>query len=232
LEQREVDKDIAVYVELRLSQRPDLNEEVRTATKQAIAEKAKGSFLYSRLVMDKVLGHFPHMIPDIQNLLRSLDWLPITLEDMYNGMLLDHSLRSRVSQELQLMILSWAILPTRPLRLVELAAILDSSNASGRQGKDTEAAVREACGPLLEILEDETVSVIHNSFTEFLADSSRAGRPAPSSVHPQFPVVTSQITHRTLAVTCLNYLTNDSLSGWEIKPKREDHYFYDGPNAA
>lgn len=38
----------------------------------------------------------------------------------------------------------------------------------GSSTKDNKAIVREACGPLLEILEDETVSVIHHSLTEFL----------------------------------------------------------------
>lgn len=226
LEQIKVDKDIAIYVDHRLSQHPDLKEDLCLAIKDAIGEKAKGSFLYSRLMMDELLiGHFPHMIPDIQYLKRSLDWLPITLEDMYNGMLLDHSLRSGVPQDLQLLILSWVTHSSRPLRLLELATILDSTNPSG-PGKDTKSVVREACGPLLEILEDETVSVIHHSFTEFLTDISREGRPAADNLHPQFPIIAYQPTHHALAATCIKYLSGGALSSWNITPHTDGKRHY------
>lgn len=228
LEESLVDKDIAVYVDHRLRNYPEYNEELKTAIRHSIGFKSKGSFLYSRLMMDELLvGHFPHMIPDIQYLQRSLEWLPVTLEDMYNGMLLDHSLRSGVSQELQLTILKWVTHSSRPLRLLELASMIDSLN--GSPAKDTKALVREACGPLLEILEDETISVIHHSFTEFLTDLSREGRPAPGGQNPQFPVIVSQSTQREMAITCLNYLTTGCLSRWEIKERSPDGSFYNPP---
>ena len=212
LGQQFVDKDITLYVDQRLNQRPDFDKELRRAVKDEIGGKSQGSFLYARLMMDELTSHFDQMIPDIKFIQRSLDWLPVTLEDMYNGMLLDHSLRSRVPQDLQVTILRWVTHSTRPLRLLELATMLDS--VSGEKGKDTKAVVRAACGPLLEILEDETVSVIHHSFTEFLTDSSREGRNAPGSVHPQFPVIDPQTTHRVLATTCLRYLASGCLSNW------------------
>src|SRR5690348_16573436 len=135
------------------------------------------------------------MVPDVKYLQRSLDWLPVTLEDMYNGMLLDHSLRSRVSQDLQLTILRWVTHSSRPLRLLEIAAMLDFLNDSSASVKDTKAIVRAACGPLLEILEDETVSVLRHSFTEFLTDESRIRRESTSGTHQQFPVVSGEETH-------------------------------------
>jgi ankyrin repeat protein len=230
LEQRMVDRDIAVYVDHRLNQHPEFNDELRKAVKDEIGNKSQGSFLYARLMMDELTSHFDHMIPDIKFIQRSLDWLPITLEDMYNGMLLDHSLRSRVPQNLQVTILRWVTHSSRPLRLLELATMLDSLNDE-KKGKDTKAVVRAACGPLLEILEDETVSVIHHSFTEFLIDSGREGRKAPGSVHPQFPVISPPTTHRILAATCLRYLTSGCLSNWEVKPRKEDDDFYSHPVA-
>lgn len=228
LEQRLVDKDIAVYVDYRLSQRADFNDELRSAVKEEIGNKSQGSFLYARLMMDELTSHFDQMVPEINSIHRSLDMLPVTLEDMYNGILLDHSLRSSVAQDLQVTILRWVTHSSRPLRLLELATMLDSLNDE-KKGKDTKAVVRAACGPLLEILEDETVSVIHHSFTEFLIDSSREGRKAPGSVHPQFPVIGLPTTHRILAVTCLRYLTSGCLSNWEVKPRKEDDDFYSHP---
>ena len=105
--------------------------------------------------------------------------------------------------------------------------MLDS--LTGEKGNDTKAVVRAACGPLLEILEDETVSVIHHSFTEFLTDSSRDKRQAPGSVHPQFPVIGLPTTHRILALTCLRYLTSGCLSGWEVVPRKKNSNFYNHP---
>lgn len=210
LEQLKVDEDIAVYVDFRLQQ-ASVDLELRPAVRKAIGERAQGSFLYARLMMDELLDHLKQMIPDVTYIQRSLTWLPLTLEDMYNGMLWDHSLRSNIPQNLQVTILSWVTHSSRPLRLLELATMIDSQ--SGKTGSDTKAAVRAACGPLLEILEDETVSVIHHSFTEFLIDAGRISRTAIADTHPQFPVIDPMATHGSLALTCLRYLSSGCLKG-------------------
>ncbi|KAH6664858.1 ankyrin repeat-containing domain protein [Halenospora varia] len=215
LEPAKVDRDISVYIGYRLISRTEVNDELRRAIKLAIGDRAQGSFLYARLMMDEILDHLKQMVPDVKYLQRSLDWLPVTLEDMYNGMLLDHSLRSRVSQDLQLTILRWVTHSSRPLRLLEIAAMLDFLNDSSANVKDTKAIVRAACGPLLEILEDETVSVIHHSFTEFLTDESRIRRESTSGTHQQFPVVSGEETHSSIAVTCLAYL-EFALKSWDV----------------
>jgi ankyrin repeat protein len=226
LEQWKVDEDIALYVQYRLKKTPQVNNDVRTSVKAAIGRKAQGSFLYARLMLDEFEDRLKQMVPEGQFIERSLSWLPATLEDMYNGMLLDHSLRSGVSQDLQLTILRWVTHSTRPLRLLELAAMLDSQNG---RGKDTKAVVRTACGPLLEILEDETVSVIHHSFTEFLIDQDRSARAVVDGAHPQFPVIDYIATHSSMAHTCLNYLTSGCLNDWEIKERSQNEAFYRPP---
>ncbi|KAH8653076.1 ankyrin repeat-containing domain protein [Tricladium varicosporioides] len=215
LEPAKVNRDISVYIGYRLINRMEVNDELRRAIKLAIGDRAQGSFLYARLMMDEILDHLKQMIPDVKYLRRSLDWLPVTLEDMYNGMLLDHSLRSRVSQDLQLIILRWVTHSSRPLRLLEIAAMLDFLNNSSANVKDTKSIVRVACGPLLEILEDETVSVIHHSFTEFLTDKSRIGRESTNATHQQFPVVSGEETHSSIAMTCLAYL-EFALKSWDV----------------
>ncbi|KAF4635790.1 hypothetical protein G7Y89_g2312 [Cudoniella acicularis] len=219
LEPIKVDRDISVYIGHRLNSRAEVNDELRHAIKQAIGARAQGSFLYARLMMDEILDHLKQMVPDVKYIQRSLDWLPVTLEDMYNGMLLDHSLRSRVSQDLQLTILQWVTHSTRPLRLLEIAAMLDFCNNSNSKVKDTKATVRAACGPLLEILEDETVSVIHHSFTEFLTDEARIEREPKEGTHRQFPVVNGGKTHGATAMTCLEYL-GFALQSWELDENR------------
>ncbi|KAG4439135.1 hypothetical protein IFR05_005372 [Cadophora sp. M221] len=218
-----VDKDIAIYVDHRL-ELANVQGELKTSVKRAIGGKAQGSFLYARLMMDELLDHLRQMIPDIKYIERSLSWLPLTLEDMYNEMLIDHSLRSRVPQDLQLTILQWVTHSSRPLRLLELATIVDLWR--NESSKDSKAIARAACGPLLEILEDETVSVIHHSFTEFLTDETRNLRSFAPNSHPQFPVIDPTTTHRSMALICVKYLNSGCLNDWIITERNEDNEYY------
>lgn len=227
LEQHLVDKDITVYVDHRLQHQTGTHDELWQTIKLSIRNRAQGSFLYTRLIIDEVLDRMKQIAPGSELSLRSLDWLPVTLENMYNRMLLDHLPRSQVSQELQMTILQWVTHSSRPLRLLEISTMLDFVNRSKEGEKDMKAIARRACGPLLEILEDETVSVIHHSFTEFLIDKGREQRSRLSScIHPQFPVISPSVTHRLLALTCLEYLTTGCLSDWEFTYSR-NHFLRD-----
>ncbi|KAL2064482.1 hypothetical protein VTL71DRAFT_4976 [Oculimacula yallundae] len=225
LDQLKVDPDIAVYVDNRL-QLASADGSLKESVKEAIGDKAQGSFLYARLIMDELLDHLKQMVSDIKYIERSLSWLPLTLEDMYNGMLHDHCLRSRVPQDHQRTILQWVTHSSRPLRLLELATIVDMQNEDGSKNQDSKAIARAACGPLLEILEDETVSVIHHSFTEFLTDSTRGSRPAVVGAYPQFPVIDPEAAHRTMALICLKYLNSGCLDDWTTHERKAEDDFY------
>lgn len=228
LERGLINEDISAYVKHRLHQVKYLTADLRTSFSEQMQQKTQGSFLYARLVVDELIGHLARS--DAETSLESFTWLPHSLEDMYNGMLSDHSVRSDISQELQLLILRCVTHSTRPLRLLELAALLHDSGLSAlikvihtetlqdQKTQDfgcTKALVRSACGPLLEILPDETISVIHHSFTEFLLDADRQGR--YGGIHRQFPVVFSMDTHCMLAMACLKYM--ECLAEWQIMPR-------------
>lgn len=60
--------------------------------------------------------------------------------------------------------------------------------------------VRAATGPLLEVLSNETVCVIHHSFTEYLKGIAR------SVVDGGFPMLRSDVTHERLALVFIGYL--------------------------
>jgi hypothetical protein len=69
--------------------------------------------------------------------------------------------------------------------------------------RDFEAAkdfVRSACGPLLEVLPGETVSVVHHSLIEFLNGSTR------DTKSHDYPVLEFGSTHNCLTLVCLSYL--------------------------
>lgn len=216
LEESQVDGDIAMYIDHRLYHEGSLDDGLNYAIKQAIGAKSQGSFLYARLMMDKLLDPETARTLDTGNLHRYLALLPISLEDVYNCMLHEHSTRSGVPQKLQETILTWVTFSTRPLRLLELASILDflQPRSGNEHCRDTKANVRAACGPLLEILEDETVSIIHHSFIEFLRDGERIHR--SSGVHEQFPFMDFNLAHNSLASACLDYLLSGCLDSMDL----------------
>jgi hypothetical protein len=66
------------------------------------------------------------------------------------------------------------------------------------------AFVKTACGPLLEVLDDETVQIIHHSLTEFLLDRDR---------RTTFPVLEPVLIHRQLALICISTIQEQHDSG-------------------
>ena len=161
-----IDYDIAIYVRSRLSA-IELPEETKSAIQKTIRSKSQGLFLYARLMMDDLIDSDKIHIDLIQD---ALVKLPSGLSDMYAAILLDHSKRSGVPQELQFLILQFVTHSSRPLRLLELASMVDFVKNTTHLNlvltatgvpQETKSIVRAGCGPLLEILEDETISVIH-----------------------------------------------------------------------
>ncbi|KAJ5715120.1 uncharacterized protein N7483_012301 [Penicillium malachiteum] len=195
LEERMVDLDIGAYVQYRL-RRSSIAKEHCSVIEEAIPGRANGMFLYAKMSMDAFLEPGA----DVQEVLKAL---PMDLNTMYNELLQEHSRRSNVPFELQQLILQFATHATRPLRLLEIAEMINTRNPdSNRTLKETKDLVRAACGPLLEILSDETVSVIHHSFTEFLKGYTRS----KSSDSSEYPILEAGPINSQLASACLLYL--------------------------
>jgi hypothetical protein len=175
-----VGRDIAIYIRERLYS-THFPCEARVAIEDVLGRKSQGLFLYTRLMLDEILEVG---FTDIQSLQIALEGLPSGLGDTYTKMLFDHSARSGTPQDLQLFILKYVTHSSRPLRLLELSALVDFVRKSPRtqfasdvhpSTLGTKSIVRTACGPLLEILEDETVSIIHHSLTEYLKSPQKVG---------------------------------------------------------
>ncbi|CAI6038839.1 unnamed protein product [Clonostachys chloroleuca] len=99
----------------------------------------------------------------------------------------------------------------------------DSTDLSLKATKVTKDLIRAACGPLLEILADETVSVIHHSFTEYLKGTTR------SDDAVGYPILKPGPTHAQLAIACLRYLMagdaggdDDSIRRWSRSSRNND----------
>ncbi|KAM5358037.1 hypothetical protein ACJZ2D_015659 [Fusarium nematophilum] len=207
MEERLVDLDISTYVQHCLSH-SSLSEQDQELVRKAVPGRANGLFLYAKLAMKAFLEPDADISSTIQR-------LPLDLDDMYIDMLQEHARRSGISEMTQMLILQWATHATRPLRLLELADMLKTTVDDRKQFslKDNKDLVRAACGPLLEILPDETVSVVHHSLTEFLVGSSRPKRSAG------YPVLEPTSAHSRLAISCLEYLFSGCFSDLET-PRR------------
>jgi hypothetical protein len=176
--------------------------------KDAIVNSANGLFLYAKLAMDTFTRE-----SETLGVQEGLGMLPNDLTTTYTGLLREHARRSHVVPELQLFIFQCVVYATRPLRLLELAELV--SLMPSRDQLDLKARkrfVRVACGPLLDILPDETVRIVHHSFTEFLKNTSRH-----TINRIEYPVLESGPTNIKLAIACLEYLQSGSLAEWKLK---------------
>ncbi|PTB76438.1 ankyrin [Trichoderma longibrachiatum ATCC 18648] len=202
LQEALVDVDIATYVQFTLS-RSSIPESVWKVIADAVPGRANGLFLYAKLAMDAFLE------PGV-DINAVLSRLPTDLNALYTDLLAEHSKRSGVPEDIQRLILQSVTHATRPLRLLELAEMIRISfrGDSTRDIKGTKDLIRAACGPLLEILPDETVSVIHHSFTEYLKGTTRSSE----SLQTGYPALHMGPAHAQLALQCVLYLQSGCLS--------------------
>ncbi|ETS79923.1 hypothetical protein PFICI_07452 [Pestalotiopsis fici W106-1] len=197
-----IQPDVAKYVATRLEcLEPRLSKVNEELVKNAICKRAEGLFIYARFVTDTLIegldaSHYTEatLLDDLQN-------LPHSLRNVYEDMLREHARRSGVSTEQQARILTCVTYSARPMRLIELGSIVALMPGNDKDDlKKAKDLVRASCGRLLEILEDDTVSIIHHSFTEFLHDASRGSCPGA------FPVLTPEAAHGMLAIIFLEFM--------------------------
>lgn len=204
LDENMVDADISSFVEQSLKENNRFTKAQRDLIRKAVPGNANGIFLYAKLAMDAFLQPEAR-IEDV------LDTLPMDLHAMYTNLLRVHASRSGVPHDIQLLILQSVTHASRPLRLLELAEMICATyHKIGRSSSDISVSVakglvRAAAGPLLEILPDETVCVIHHSFTEYLKCMTRPEGDGG------YPVLRPGETHARLALACLLYLQNGCL---------------------
>ncbi|VUC29505.1 unnamed protein product [Clonostachys rosea] len=194
LEERLVDIDISTYVNSALSGSHIPPSEWGVIA-NAVPGRANGLFLYAKLAIERFLEPGA----DVKTVLAQL---PKDLNVLYTELLQEHARRSGISTSLQHLILQSVTHATKPLRLLELAEMCRVVDPVGtdRDLRAMKAFIRTACRPLLEILPDDTVSVVHHSFTEYLKGTTR------SDHESGYPVLRPGPAHGQLALSCLRYL--------------------------
>lgn len=206
LQETLVDMDISTYVHFVLS-KSDIPKTDWDTIVNAVPGRANGLFLYAKLAMDAFIERGA-------NIAAVLSKLPSDLNTLYTDLLNEHAARSGVPESIQRLILQAVTHATRPLRLLELAEMIrvGSPDGSVRDIRATKDLIRIACGPLLEILPDETISVIHHSFTEYLKGTTRSNESPPIG----YAVLEMGPSHAQLALQCLLYLQSGFLNSIKI----------------
>lgn len=209
LDEKHVDKDISAYIVSRLASSP-VPTELHGAIQAAIPGRANGIFLYAKLAMDALLREGI----DVRTALLEI---PQNLDHMYARLLQDHRTRSGVSLNLQESIMKWLTHAIRPLRLIELSDMLTNNPAFDLPALGAaKHSIRSASGNLVELLSDETLCVIHHSFTEYLIGDRRLDTGT-------FPTLEPGTTHQRLALICIGYLQNGCLEDIKLEaPSRPD----------
>ncbi|VUC26516.1 unnamed protein product [Clonostachys rosea] len=218
LEEKIIDIDIATYVQHHL-EHSSVPPELHAKIKRVVPGRANGLFLYAKLAMEAFLK------PGA-DVLQVMEALPADLNILYTDLLQQHLLRSGVPEHLQILILSWVTHASRPLRLLEIAEMINKTQSIDLSGfRAIKELVRTSCGPLLEILPDETVSVVHHSLTEFLNGSTRSQEKHILSTTglSSYPILDRGSTHSRLARVCISYiLRSKCLEGVKIKQVKKD----------
>lgn len=210
LELELVGKDIATYVAHNMEEVLPGNDSntIRESLRSTICSRSQGLFLYARLILEQIRATSKITTPsEIEDLTRTI---PVGLEAMYNSMLFNAATLLQVEQSIQVFLLECATHSSRPVRLNELAALLSSKFPIIKEFSHAKTLARSACAPLLEILEDETVQIIHHSFTEFLLDVNRIS--TTEDEVQQFPVLNARQAHKRITLASLAYLQSGPLS--------------------
>ncbi|KEY64267.1 hypothetical protein S7711_09307 [Stachybotrys chartarum IBT 7711] len=195
LRQQLVDADIMAYLNHRFD--PAAVPEGRRRNKQQVvdmvARRCKGSFLSAKSTMDQV--EYALLCEEPRSMQALEGSLTVALEQTY---------KRGISTDVQLFVLEAVTHASRPLRLNELACLLEFVHPGMETPAGHKALVAASCGGLLKALEDETLQVVHHSLTEFLRDDAR-NADLNESLH-DFPVIDSMKAQKGLAVNCIRYV--------------------------
>ncbi|KAF7980620.1 hypothetical protein HWV62_37408 [Athelia sp. TMB] len=194
----DVDKDIASYIDERISLVNSWSDKIKSQVKTTLMGGADGMFRWVALQIDEL-----QRCLNAREVKKQLKTLPRTLEDTYERIL---TLNQRQSELLQM--LHWLAFSVRDLRLDELADVVsvdfDSEDgpaydADLRYG-DSTIALAVCSGLVTE--SNGIVKLAHFSVKEYLTSGSiKLGTAAYFDIG-------KRISHSTIAQTCLAYLLN------------------------
>lgn len=157
-----------------------------------IANRAEGSFLWTRLALDSLWDNW-HTQTDIDT---ALGKIPHDMKALYERMIGNVKSQPARHQEIAFRVLTWASCAFRPLTVAELdSALRPEFDGFVNLGE----TVVQICGQFIRV-DHEVISLIHSTARQFLLHPSN-GTAAVVGLH---------VGHDHLARVCLQYLCHDS----------------------
>ena len=191
----------------------EMDSELIRLVEQRLYSKAKGMFLWVRLVISTLM----HQMSEAQ-LRLAIDQLPEGLDEAYGlitrriNALDSPSLRERV-----FVILYWVCVARRPIGIHEVAdgITLHSGlkDLSGRtRSNNLQKDIVELCAPLLERSGKDVLDLVHFSAKEFFLDAQSG------------PFIDIAKAHLSIALSCVTNLTTclDMVPGYDAGVSNED----------
>ncbi|TEY39691.1 hypothetical protein BOTCAL_0454g00020 [Botryotinia calthae] len=222
LEEELVRRDISVFVRQRVKQfsDDDISENMQSFIQNTVCERSEGLFLYARLMLDQIGQSIKNKEHNEASIREMIVKLPVGLEEMYNRVLIDHASLTNIHQDTQVIILQLITQSARPMRLIEIVKAIEDNHHLPKSDRDSKDIVRFGCGPLLEIMEDGVVQILHHFFTEFLLDADRTTNKLKNV--PQFPVIDPKTAHREIALLCISQLQGGAFSTYPMPDNAEN----------
>ncbi|KAI9732413.1 MAG: hypothetical protein M1834_001621 [Cirrosporium novae-zelandiae] len=211
--------DIRLFIQARLVSSKDLQgdgpewKEVKQKIEHRLMERADGMILYTSLMLQIL----EDKAGDFEDLVAELERLPPNIGKLYEdrlGQIKNVDFAKRIFQ--------WLVTCRRPLTVDALRGANTINKTIQReksfelQGKDLPLGMDQDrfrrfllkdCLPLIEILKDDTVRLVHTTVSQYLLGENMGEEDASSTTGPppRFHVHLKQ-SHEQIALTCLTYL--------------------------
>ena len=202
---------------------PAIDAELVSLAEKQLQDKAKGMFLYVRLVTDMLKDQMSEF--EFEN---AINQLPEGLDEAYGRILsrID-SLRPAQLRQRAFSILYWVCAARRPISLHEVAdgivlhpsqTVLNRRTRSNNPNRD----IIELCAPLMEKLKDGVLDLVHFSAKEYLIHEHSG------------PFVDLTKAHLSIALSCVINLTScldlvpwngNSISEGELESRVAQGYY-------
>lgn len=186
--------DIKKYLFAHRDEIPAGSDNERDSIMADILGKSAGCFLWVSLILRKIGS-----ASGIDAVRDALEETPAGMDELYTT--IAESMSSK-DKPLAAPIVTWAVCAIRPLSTGELRGALQLQLNS--KISDISQAISKNCQELVYIDRQGRVRILHDSAREFLL------RDDASLMAPTF-FVDRQEGHKTLALTCLDYLNSDEM---------------------
>ena len=178
-----------------------------------IIEKAQGMFLWASLAWESFKGGvaiWNHTAVGQQ--LKALQGLPSGLQPLYDQLL--SQVNPRFVPELK-RLFEWLVTAARPLSTAELAVVM-ALQSHHQALSDIDVAfsivefIKQSCPNLVRVDDSGSVSLVHQSFKEYLMQRSEHTHSPTTTYHP-FQINLGR-AHSQALVSCFTYLCLDDIT--------------------